>query len=241
MAPVITYLLNNAPWIAVIVLAIIGSWKLSKYHAKLEETRNKVDSLPCDKHKDGIRDSEQRYNELQRIVTSTNDMVVEINKWLMKFDNDMIDKLAKKASPLKMTPLGEVLFEKSSAKKTIDNNIDFLIKELEDINPQTAYDVEDQGKGICFCTYCYNVQPGVAIDYATGDSHLNGKNDQNSHNSSAKEHASAVYILNTNTKKFHKPDCYSVKQMSSKNRKKYKGLRKKLIKDGYSPCKNCNP
>lgn len=104
-----------------------------------------------------------------------------------------------------------------------------------------AYSVEDQGKGICFCTYCYNVQPGVAIDYATGDSHLNGKNDQNSHNSSAKEHASAVYILNTNTKKFHKPDCYSVKQMSSKNRKKYKGLRKKLIKDGYSPCKNCNP
>lgn len=38
-----------------------------------------------------------------------------------------------------------------------------------------AYSVEDQGKGICFCTYCYNVQPGVAIDYATGDSHLNGK------------------------------------------------------------------
>ena len=104
-----------------------------------------------------------------------------------------------------------------------------------------AYSVEDQGKGICFCTYCYNVQPGVAIDYATGDSHLNGKNNQNSHNSSAKEHASAVYILNTNTKKFHKPNCYSVKQMSSKNRKKYKGLRKKLIKDGYSPCKNCNP
>lgn len=103
------------------------------------------------------------------------------------------------------------------------------------------YSVEDQGKGICFCTYCYNVQPGVAIDYATGDSHLSGKNNQNSHNSSAKEHASAVYILNTNTKKFHKPDCYSVKQMSSKNRKKYKGLRKKLIKDGYSPCKNCNP
>lgn len=93
---------------------------------------------------DDIRDSGQRYNELQRIVSSTNDMVVEINKWLMKFDNDMIDKLAKKASPLKMTPLGEVLFEKSSAKKTIDNNIDFLIKELEDINPQTAYDVEEE-------------------------------------------------------------------------------------------------
>lgn len=144
MDSIIEYLINNAPWIVVVLVAIIATWKVSKYHTKLEEIRDKVEKLPCDKHKDDIRDSGQRYNELQRIVSSTNDMVVEINKWLMKFDNDMIDKLAKKASPLKMTPLGEVLFEKSSAKKTIDNNIDFLIKELEDINPQTAYDVEEE-------------------------------------------------------------------------------------------------
>lgn len=32
-----------------------------------------------------------------------------------------------------------------------------------------AYSVEDAGKGICFCVYCYNVQPGIVIDYATGD------------------------------------------------------------------------
>lgn len=144
MDPIIEYLINNAPWIVVVLVAIIATWRVSKYHTKLEEVRDKVEKLPCDRHKDDIRDSGQRYNELQRIVSSTNDMVVEINKWLMKFDNDMIDKLAKKASPLKMTPLGEVLFEKSSAKKTIDNNIDFLIKELEDINPQTAYDVEEE-------------------------------------------------------------------------------------------------
>ena len=144
MDSIIEYLINNAPWIVVVLVAIIATWRVSKYHTKLEEIKDKVEKLPCDKHKDDIRDSGQRYNELQRIVSSTNDMVVEINKWLMKFDNDMIDKLAKKASPLKMTPLGEVLFEKSSAKKTIDNNIDFLIKELEDINPQTAYDVEEE-------------------------------------------------------------------------------------------------
>lgn len=34
-----------------------------------------------------------------------------------------------------------------------------------------AYSVEDAGAGICFNVYCYNVQPGIAIDYATGDSH----------------------------------------------------------------------
>ena len=35
-----------------------------------------------------------------------------------------------------------------------------------------AYSVEDKGKGICFCVYCYNVQPGVVIDYMTGESWL---------------------------------------------------------------------
>ncbi len=33
-----------------------------------------------------------------------------------------------------------------------------------------AYSVEDHGKGICFCVFCYNVQPGIEIDYGTGDS-----------------------------------------------------------------------
>ena len=35
-----------------------------------------------------------------------------------------------------------------------------------------AYSVEDKGIGICFCVYCYNVQPGVVIDYMTGESWL---------------------------------------------------------------------
>ena len=30
--------------------------------------------------------------------------------------------------------------------------------------------IEDDGEGICFNVYCYNVQPGVEIDYASGES-----------------------------------------------------------------------
>jgi DNA-entry nuclease len=33
-----------------------------------------------------------------------------------------------------------------------------------------AYSVEDSGEGICFYVYVYNVQPGIGIDYATGES-----------------------------------------------------------------------
>ncbi len=35
-----------------------------------------------------------------------------------------------------------------------------------------AYSVEDEGAGISFCVYCYNVQPGIGIDYRTGESSL---------------------------------------------------------------------
>lgn len=34
-----------------------------------------------------------------------------------------------------------------------------------------AWSVEDNGEGICFNVYCYNVQPGIVLDYATGESH----------------------------------------------------------------------
>lgn len=49
------------------------------------------------------------------------------------------------------------------------------------------------------------------------------------------------YVLNTNTKKFHYPDCRSVKQMKDKNRKDYYGTRTEVINQGYVPCKNCDP
>ena len=35
-----------------------------------------------------------------------------------------------------------------------------------------AYSVEDQGRGVEFCVFVYNVQPGIEIDYATGESRI---------------------------------------------------------------------
>ena len=50
-----------------------------------------------------------------------------------------------------------------------------------------------------------------------------------------------TYILNTNTKKFHYPNCRSVKQMKDKNKKYISGSRDEVIAKGYIPCKICNP
>ena len=49
------------------------------------------------------------------------------------------------------------------------------------------------------------------------------------------------YILNANTKKFHRPTCASVKRMSDANKIVSTESRETLIEQGYEPCKNCNP
>uniref|UniRef100_UPI000AA89575 Ada metal-binding domain-containing protein n=1 Tax=Clostridium sp. NkU-1 TaxID=1095009 RepID=UPI000AA89575 len=53
--------------------------------------------------------------------------------------------------------------------------------------------------------------------------------------------ADQEYVINTNTKKFHLPDCKSAASMKEENRKTYKGSREELIQMGYEPCQSCNP
>lgn len=101
-----------------------------------------------------------------------------------------------------------------------------------------AYSVEDKGQGISFNVYCYNVQPGIKIDYKTGDS-------SRLKESIIKEYKASednmTYILNVNTHKFHKPTCSSVKKMKDSNKIETKDSRDVLLQRGYLPCKNCNP
>ncbi len=49
------------------------------------------------------------------------------------------------------------------------------------------------------------------------------------------------YILNTNTMKFHLPDCESVDDIAEENKETSKLSREELIEEGYGACKNCNP
>lgn len=49
------------------------------------------------------------------------------------------------------------------------------------------------------------------------------------------------YVLNTDTKKFHRADCSSVSKMAEKNKKESNKTREELMADGYEPCKNCKP
>lgn len=141
-----------------------------------------------------------------------------------------------------------------------------------------AESVEDKGAGVSFNVYVYNVQPGVLIDYATGDSKedpdyiVSDRNSGEKGSVDGKEHDQTTetdtgsedqdeeydsendtseirteatkedtYIVNTNTGKFHKPSCRSVKQMKESNKSERTATREELISEGYEPCKNCDP
>ena len=102
-----------------------------------------------------------------------------------------------------------------------------------------GYSVEDSGNGICFCVYAYNVQPGVQIDYATGESALIGETATEPSEQTATTEPD--YVLNNNTRKFHRPSCSSVEDINSSNREDYTGSRETLIERRYEPCKRCHP
>ena len=67
--------------------------------------------------------------------------------------------------------------------------------------------------------------------------------DENSGNaiSDAVTSEQTTYVLNTNTKKFHRETCGSVSQIKDENFQKVQMNREELEQSGYSPCKNCNP
>lgn len=99
-----------------------------------------------------------------------------------------------------------------------------------------AWSVEDGGEGICFNIFVYNIQPGVKIDYATGNSELTeDAYEQN------KTEEDVTYVLNVNTKKFHYPHCGSVATMKESNREDTTATREELVAQGYKPCGNCKP
>lgn len=100
-----------------------------------------------------------------------------------------------------------------------------------------AYSVEDNGSGLSFCIYAYNVQPGVTIDYTTGENYTSNT----TQTSDTTDTKNTTYILNTNSKIIHIPSCNSVAKMAEHNKKEYTGSYEALIKEGYHPCQNCNP
>ena len=123
-----------------------------------------------------------------------------------------------------------------------------------------ALSVEDNGAGVSFNVYVYNIQPDVVIDYANGESQRGDPagdpqtrpvpdaapaeepdSDETASEDTSSEEASHTYILNKNTQKFHLPDCSGVADIKPRNKETFTGDRDTLMERGYDPCGSCNP
>lgn len=117
-----------------------------------------------------------------------------------------------------------------------------------------AWSVEDEGKGICFNVFCFNVQPGIEIDYLTGESWISGEEHPEESNEDDSEElgedSSEVsgdeviadeyeYVLNVSSHKIHLPTCQGVKDMAEHNKEYYSGDVSVLLTEGYTYCQGC--
>ena len=98
-----------------------------------------------------------------------------------------------------------------------------------------AVSVEDKGEGVEFCVYVYNNQPGILIDYATGESTLAPEEEETQNGEEL------TYILNTSSQKFHFADCGGVDTIKEENRSVFTGSRADVVAAGYEPCGRCKP
>lgn len=185
-----------------------SGWKTSKY----ENIDGKYLYNRC--HLIGYQLTGENSNE-KNLITGTRYMNVE---GMLPFENMVADYVENTDN--------HVLYRVTPIFK--DNNLlasGVLIEALS---------VEDND--ICFNVYCYNVQPGIIIDYTNGNSKLADNSDTSQANTST-----ITYVSNKNSSKFHYPTCDSVLQMKEKNKEYLTCTREEAISQGYSPCRVCQP
>lgn len=97
-----------------------------------------------------------------------------------------------------------------------------------------AWSVEDNGEGICFYVYVYNVQPGVEIDYVTGESWL-------AEAVAAENEGTQIYVVNTASGKFHADACAQVESIKSENKETFTTTRSQMLAWNFEPAGCCKP
>ncbi len=154
-----------------------------------------------------------------------------------------------------MNTQGMLPFENMVADyiKETENHVMYRVTPVYDQNDlvacgviMEAYSVEDNGEGISFNVYIYNVQPGIIVDYSNGNSWLSGETPATDATESTEKETNNVneektYIINKSNGKFHLPTCSGVKTMSEANKEERTCSAQSLIDEGYTACGTCKP
>ena len=179
-------------------------------------------------------------------------MVILCSSSIGWVENSMISKIGEAAYELSgFLKVKELEFENMIADyvKETGNHVMYRVTPMFYENElvargvhMEAYSVEDNGEGVSFNVYAYNIQPGIVIDYATGNNWLAedaGNNGGNDATDAPDDSTEGKYILNTSSKKVHIPTCGSVSTMSDKNKQVYNGSLEDILAQGYEKCGAC--
>ena len=157
----------------------------------------------------------------QNLITGTRYMNIE---GMLPFENMVADYIRETGNHVayRITPIFE------------GNNLVCSGVQME------AYSIEDAGDGICFNVYCYNVQPGISINYATGDSSgpssstttITPSIEQDNTNDNQAASGDMAWIPNSGSKYHSRSGCSNMKNPRQVTKQEAEN-------EGYEPCKKC--
>ena len=129
------------------------------------------------------------------------------------------------------TKIGNVIVIKceNSSFFSRDAHLSFLYSAAREYVASVSYSIEDNGDGISFNIFIYNVESDYSIDYATGDFEIDPE----------AELGKCNFVINKNNRKFHLPTCRSVTDMNDSNRIFSYETYDELVAQGCSPCGTC--
>lgn len=142
---------------------------------------------------------------------------------------------------------GMLPFENMIARyvKESENHVLFRVTPVFDGNNlvasgvlMEAMSVEDEGEDLSFAVFAYNVQPGIVINYKTGESALSK---EGLPEEPVYEQGETLYVLNVSSRRVHRPECSGVADMKEHNKQETYETFTSLIARGFKACGTCKP
>ena len=141
---------NWGEFIGIIAAVLGGIWALLQLAFKVGAVYNRLASLenahkelPCEERRTSMEEHKTDIREMKKMLENNNEILNELAKWAMQRDKGMIEKLAKKASPLKMTKAGEELYKASHSDEALAKMKNMLMDKISGYKPRTKYDIEE--------------------------------------------------------------------------------------------------
>lgn len=133
MNAILTYLLDNAPMLALVLIIGFIAWKAARFFMRND---NKVSMI------------EKSMSELQKSFDSLRADVMDIQLFITSKFPTALNTFAAKHSPLKLNEYGERLFAECGGKNFLEANQVLLLDMIDKKKPQTALDVEISAKEV---------------------------------------------------------------------------------------------